>query len=1325
MAALATGGVTGFMAAPGAGAVSMFFGTDPGQPNLTNMVVEKYPQLKGPVSDFLATDPNDNEALNRLRHATEGLVTGAAAEAIVRGLSATRSFIKAKMSPGAPPAEMPIPGSPAGAAPDEQLAHADYFVKGATGGVAPDAPAVAVSVGKPAASPAGSAQGVPVSTSLTVPPPGTQAPLTKLSTLPEPSSSSTSRSAPPPTRTGPSTTLTGEFELGGIDTPTGRIITQASGDSKAILAASEQVKPEVERALADIADSIPGAKVAVSDVAPNGVRVKTAQGVAEKVASGRPAQLIGDYIGARLAVDSPQTAANVLDDLGRRFKVLAVDDKIAAPKDGYRAIHAQVEVAPGLSAEIQIVPKEINAVQEQLHHVYDKFKRVVDPTPQQMIDIAAMKADLVKQFDAAWEKQPWDVATAKIGTPGQVTGKAAIESAKAVKLSDLNVNVTWENIDKGNLPGVIGDIAGQMKTQISAAKRDVLTLQAQKQLAEALNMTHEDLLKRGIGEAFPAEKIIAAGKLLQASDARLLDLARKAEVSSEAFDAFRVNEQMVTHMALLEQFLGVSGEAGRALGALRAVHQEGAVARAQMMQSFLEGTGGIEGAKRLSSMIVDLKAQGAPAGALNVALNRGWGRWTWDAYKEAYALGFLWRPVTQVRNLVGNTANAMWQSVDRKVAEKYAMMLGTDPAASVAPGEAAAYLRGQLGAFKEAWVTAGKAVSTGERQFFPMQSLGPMEADLSRGGGQTMAGSMQPTITSKAVAETMRKSAVEAQAFAATPMGKAIDMIGHTVRMPGRFLAAGDDFFKVIAYRGEIEAQAYRRALAEGLQGNAFADRVASLISNPGDEIKLAAMSHANYATFNDMPGKWGTSLLQLRSNVQPIYMAMPYVRTPSNLLRNAVEHSPMAPIIGRWRTDFGAGGAARELALAKMTTGAVAMALLLDYAHNGNLTGPLPNDQGWKESLEGMGIKPFALQRPGGAQVQISGLGQLAPMIAFAGTMDQVMKSKDVHPEAYDTWDEWLNTAISIAAYSTTGQSFMTGMSKLMGSLDTYKKGSDTSLGTFMRDLGSSSMNVIPGVAPARAIGQAMDPQQREIDGWWSALFYKNMPLLSDRMIPIRDVFGHQIEPSPKGVGGALYNMVVPFRLNWKNDHATFNELVNLRTGIQRIEWKAPFMGVQVNFRDHPEVLDYYRRLAGNELQHNPVTGEKIGLEDFLNRMVSGGDPRYSYIYEKKSGPDVTGTDSGKAAYIKHWVQEYRVAAQRQIMSEAPWRFPAFHAEIQAGIAHREHQKLTIPRQDLGLEDRRTARRTENVRPIQEPLPDHRGRPAVVGGGGFTVPSQ
>src|SRR5262245_8829066 len=169
--------------------------------------------------------------------------------------------------------------------------------------------------------------------------------------------------------------------------------------------------------------------------------------------------------------------------------------------------------------------------------------------------------------------------------------------------------------------------------------------------------------------------------------------------------------------------------------------------------------------------------------------------------------------------------------------------------------------------------------------------------------------------------------------------------------------------------------------------------------------------------------------------------------------------------------------------------------------------------------------------------------------------------------------------------------------------------------------------------------------------------------------MIPLRDVFGKEIEPEPKGLGGALYNMVVPFRLSWVNDHVAFNELARLRTGIPRIEWTAPFMGVHVNFREHPEVLDYYRRLSGNELKLNPKTGEKIGLEDFLNRMIAGDDPRYSHVYANKSDPDTVGTDSGKAAYIKHWVQLYREKAQQQIMAEASWRFPDFHSVIEAGI--------------------------------------------------------
>jgi ppGpp synthetase/RelA/SpoT-type nucleotidyltranferase len=1330
--ALAAAGVGSVAAMSGAGGLSMFLGNDPDKPNLTNMVVEKFPTLKGPVSEFLATDPNDNAAVNRLRNAVEGVATGVVAEGILRGIVAsakfTRSMLKAK---GAQQAG--IPGAPADAAAADAARHADDFVSKATGGVSPDAPALSVSVGAPAE---GSATGVPLSTSLTVAPPGTQARPSQLSTLPPPSEVSISRTMPPSTRTGPDITRTkeplpgwDEFTIGRPSSVAGKPIWQGTADHRAIIAEANKNVEGLKADLAQVVDGVEGARVF-------GARAKELKGVENKIATGRPPEAIGDYLGGRIHVDSPQAASDVLARLEDRFgKLLNVDDKIANPQYGYRAIHAQVEMRPGLTAEIQIVPKEIGAVQEKLHNLYDTIKRVDKSTLDEAgkAEVDRVTKQVADGFEEAWAKQHWPgpeaaAKEAKLraefgpSVPGQVTAKAigekVRETAKAVKLSDLNTNITWENIDKANIPGVIGDLAEQIKPNISEAKRGVLTLAAQKDMAEALNMTHDQFLARKLGEAYSGEQIIAAGRLLNSSHAKLLELAKIAELPhSSLADTFRVNEQMVTHMAILESFLGVSGEAGRALGALRAVHAEGNIARAQAMHEFLIGTGGVDGARNLSSMIIQMHADGAAPGAMNLALNRGWGRWAWDVYKEAYALSFLWKPVTQVRNLVGNSANAIWQSVDRKTAEKYSMVLGRDLGDGVVDGEAAAYMRGQLSAFKEAFRTAGRAVATGERQFAPLH--GGSAATDAFGSGATL---FSPS-TSKAVAEKMGKSAVEQVEFGKTVMGRAIDFIGGTVRIPGRFLAAGDDFFKVIAFRGEIEAQAHRLALSEGLQGNAYVNRVTDLIANPPQNIKLSAMSHANYATFNDAPGALGQGLMNLRTAYQPIHLVMPYVRTPNRLLANAAEHSPLAFVIGNWRKDFAAGGAARDLALAKVTTGAAATSLLFDYAQNGNLSGPLPHEPAWRQSLEGAGIKPYSLQRPGGMQVGITGLGQLAPMIAFAGGLDQMMKNRDIHPEAYDTIDEWLNTAIAIMAYSFTDQTFMTSFSKMASGMDTYKRGSSGALGSYFRDLAGSAVTAgVPGLAPLRAIGSAMDPQQRQVGSWYDAVLFKNMPGLSDRLIPVRDVFGKEVENQPAGAAGALYNFFMPFRLSWKKDHATFNELVRLRSGIQRIEWSAPFMGVQVNFRDHPEVLDYYRRLAGNELQHNPKTGEKIGLEDFLNRMVSGGDPRYSHIYQNKSEPDGTGTDSGKAAYIKQWAQEYRTAAQRQIMSEAPWRFPEFYAEIQAGLAHREHQKLNIPYQGRGIEDRRVQRRTENVRPIQEPLPDRFGRPT---GGGFRVPTQ
>lgn len=72
------------------GAFSDALAFDPKDENLAALL-KKHAGLKDPVTTFLATDPNDNEALNRLRRSLEGLGLGAATEGLALALRAYRA----------------------------------------------------------------------------------------------------------------------------------------------------------------------------------------------------------------------------------------------------------------------------------------------------------------------------------------------------------------------------------------------------------------------------------------------------------------------------------------------------------------------------------------------------------------------------------------------------------------------------------------------------------------------------------------------------------------------------------------------------------------------------------------------------------------------------------------------------------------------------------------------------------------------------------------------------------------------------------------------------------------------------------------------------------------------------------------------------------------------------------------------------------------------------------------------------------------------------------------------------------------------------------
>lgn len=93
-------GTAGRLAAPIAkGALAQFAAFDPDQKRLSNLVQE-FPALANPVTEYLAADPADSAAEGRFKQALEGAGLGLAVDALGKGVRALRSVSAAKQAAG-------------------------------------------------------------------------------------------------------------------------------------------------------------------------------------------------------------------------------------------------------------------------------------------------------------------------------------------------------------------------------------------------------------------------------------------------------------------------------------------------------------------------------------------------------------------------------------------------------------------------------------------------------------------------------------------------------------------------------------------------------------------------------------------------------------------------------------------------------------------------------------------------------------------------------------------------------------------------------------------------------------------------------------------------------------------------------------------------------------------------------------------------------------------------------------------------------------------------------------------------------------------------
>lgn len=788
-----------------------------------------------------------------------------------------------------------------------------------------------------------------------------------------------------------------------------------------------------------------------------------------------------------------------------------------------------------------------------------------------------------------------------------------------------------------DMKATIAEMAEKFKGQVDEARRGVISQETTKQLADDLGLDVSTLLARRKGQGFNAEEALAARQLWAASGEKLLEAARAAaKPGAGSVEQFAFRRAMSLHAAIQSEVIGARTETARALASWR-IPAGGSIEKARAIEQAMEAAGGIGNTQEFARRLKIL-AENNPA-AVAKFVEKGWGATSFDAVREIWINGLLSSPATHAVNMLSNTAVAFQQMVERGIAARIGELRGAGVGEAVAPGEALSMAYGMTQSIGDAFSLAWKALKTGE------------------------------TGTALNKIDLPRVNAVSAETFGMAStggVGRTVDLIGDTFRLPGRFLGAEDEFFKTIGYRMELHAQALRQATSEGLKGPELAARMRQIILDPPENIKIAAVDQALYQTFNNAPGDIGQAFMKLRERVPAISFVLPFVRTPVNIARYTFERTPFAPLVGQWRADIAAGGARADLALARMGTGSAVMLTALDWADSNLISGSGKEmEQGEREAATRQGWQPYSIQI-GDRWYSYNRTDPFGAMLGFSADASAAIRRGEMNEDDIDEWNEVTAMAAAAVAQVAVNKTYLRGLSEVFSVMADPSRNSER----YISNLVSS---FVPFTALAGATERAVDPTVRETANPWEAVTAK-LAGLSSKLPPRRNLWGEEIR-SESGLGKA-YDFVSPAQAREIKPEPIDTEIMRLSpiAGADNVQGAAPtrigkrtsFQGVQINFKEFPEVYDEYVRLSGYALQH-PAFGK--GAKDFLNDVVTGQSP-ISKVYQIRS-------DETKLIFINQVIAQYRQLAQQEIMNDP--KYADFQAHVRATQALMNAARLPV----------------------------------------------
>lgn len=807
----------------------------------------------------------------------------------------------------------------------------------------------------------------------------------------------------------------------------------------------------------------------------------------------------------------------------------------------------------------------------------------------------------VEAFEGARQTR-WDVERAE-----QEGSPLVADTAQPATLDDMIANTPpatayddWNNavvskvgnirVDKLDSPQDIGQalkVADNVAGGFDAARRGTISHAETQALAQDLGMTADDLLARRKGQAFSAEEAYAARAILAKSGNELVNVAKRIrslgdDPGSEALAMFR--KALVRHAAIQEQVAGMTAEAGRALSAFRMAADSRDIP-GRVLEGLVNAGGGPDRLKDAAEAIITLERDAA---SLNKFIEKASKPKFSDKLVEVWYNFLLSGPQTHMVNVLSNTMTSLAQLPEHAVAAGVGSMrraFNREAIDRVPVSEVGARAIGLLQGTREGMREFARAFRTGE----PVDFVTKVENQ----GQKAISG-----------------------------------LKGEVLRVPTRLLTAEDELFKAMARRMEIAGLASRQARKEGLKGREARNRIAELVGNPTDEMMISALDYGRYVTFQRPLGEVASKVSAM-TNAAPILKAvLPFVRTPTNLFKFAVERSPAAPLLREWRQDYAAGGARRDLAVARSMVGSGMGALFAESAAQGLITGSAPPDDnrrrlmmadGWQPYSVKIGDRYYSYQRLDPFALTI---GAAADMATLGDGMTENQKSE--------------GAALVVASIigNLSNKTWLSGVSDVLAALDDPQRFGDSFVKRF-----AGSATVPTGVAQ---VARTIDPTMREAPDSLTTI-QSRIPGLSDDLLPKRDVWGRPIEKE----GGLGPDILSPIWTSTQQGDPATHEALRVGATI------SPPSNRVNGEKLPPEQYDRLQAVTG-PLAHKWVS-ELIKLPEYRALDLDGQAKAIKYVMEKAREVGKANVLSGVPIPTSRPVKGERRKAQRQRLAPPP----------------------------------------------------------------------